>query len=152
MSNMSLENARDPEQLRRMEILKESGLCYFCMQGSEENKTIPKKIYETKYWYITKNDFPQPGSVHHYLIISKRHVLRETELYKKEWAEFQETLIWIEKYMKSPGFSKFSRNGDMAYTDATIDHLHIQIIAGVKKNDNTEKIKITLAHKKTSVN
>lgn len=149
MSKMRMKNARNPEQLRRMKKLKESKLCYFCMQGSEKEKTLPKIIYKEKYWYITKNDFPIEGSIHHYLIVPKRHIKKESEVSKTEWIELQKMIIWIEKHTKAKGFSKYSRNGDLAYTSATIDHLHIHFISGEKDNGKREKMKVTLGYKRS---
>lgn len=145
---MRLENARDNEQRRRMKCLQEQGLCYFCRQGNEKDKTLPKAIHETEYWYVSKNDFPLEGSVHHYLMVSKRHVTRETELTVPEWTDLLNIMRWMEAFANTSGFSKFSRNGNLAYTGATLDHLHIHFLVGIEGGGTAEKIKVTLGYKK----
>ncbi len=147
MAEMRMKNARYPEQLRRMERLKELGLCYFCREGNEADVTTPTILKEWNHWYVTQNNFPQEGSTHHYLMVSKRHITRETELELLEWIQLQEVMKWLENEVKSPGFSKFSRNGNLAYTGATLDHLHVHFLVGIKDKEGAEKIKVSLGYK-----
>ncbi len=148
MAQMNLSIARDAEQLRRMKKHQQEGTCHFCPEGFKEH-TAPI-IKEGKYWFITANDNPYPGTVHHYLIVSKRHITRETELSREEWLEKLEMLQWLENHLHPEGFSEFSRNGDLAHTHASLDHLHFHFLVGVKgENTGTEKIKVTLAYKKS---
>jgi ATP adenylyltransferase len=153
MSIMNIGNARDPEQARRMKALTEAGKCYFCRQGSAENKTLPEGIIrEGHYWYIKANDFPVEGSIHHYLIVSIRHATEMTELAETEELELFQIMRWLQTHLDVNGFSFFVRNGDTRYTGATMDHLHCHFIVGGQRPENftlTDALPVVLGYKKT---
>lgn len=129
-------NARDPEQIRRMNILREKGLCYFCRQGSEEDKTLPKVWLEGRRWYLMENDFPLEGSVHHYLLIPKRHISLTHELTDMERREQANLELTLQTMLCVTGYSMFVRSGDTRFTGATLTHLHYHfLVGGVKPND-----------------
>ncbi len=135
MSVVEIKNARDPEQARRMKALSEAGLCYFCKQGSIEDRTLPTSVYEGKYWYVMRNDFPLEGSVHHYLIIPHRHVVNDHELTPKESAEKTKMVKWLVNKLGVRGYSTFVRSGDMTLTAGTIDHVHHHFLVGGPRPD-----------------
>lgn len=144
---MNFQNARDTEQIRRMKALKKAGVCYFCRKGSQEKVTTPKVIYEKKFFYITPNNFPYGGSIHHYLIVPKRHLDDLTQISNKEMVELKKMIVWLKKHFKIKGYSVFIRSGEMNYTGATIDHLHFHFIVGKKKNKNSKWLMVTLGYK-----
>jgi diadenosine tetraphosphate (Ap4A) HIT family hydrolase len=144
MAEMRFDTARHKEQLDRMRACQEKGLCYFC----ERVQTRERILADGKHWVVIKNDYEYPGSIHHYLIVSKRHIFRETELFDSEWLEKLTMLRWLENYTKVPGFSEFCRNGNMMYTHASLDHLHFHFLSGIQKENGCEKIKVTLGYKK----
>lgn len=136
---MDIQNARDPEQIRRMKALVEAGKCYFCRQGSAEEKTLPTAIEEREHFYVMKNDFPLEGSAHHYLIIPKRHLTRMTQLLMQgELAELMWMVYWLDHKLElgCAGYSFFVRNGNTRFTGATIDHLHFHFIVGGLRPEN----------------
>ncbi len=132
LAEVRLDNARDPEQLRRMEELVRTGQCHFCREGFERRHAAPI-IYETGSWFITANNFPYDGSVHHYLIVVKRHITKVSEMRFLEKNELFNAIEWLELKLKVSGESIFVRSGDMAYTSATLDHLHFHFIVGERK-------------------
>ncbi len=146
MSTMRFDTIRNEEQMRRMKKCEEEGVCYLCTRLN----THADIIYSGNYWFIMKNDFPYEGSRYHYLIISKRHVTRMTELSDEEWSEKIKMIQWLEKHLQTPGFSEFSRNGNMMYTHASLDHLHFHFLVGSEKREDSEKIKVTLGYKENS--
>ena len=149
MANMRLDNARDAEQIRRMEVLASRGDCHFC--GSDEEfvrKHTAPKIRSGDHWFIVKNDFPYPGSVHHYLIVSMRHITRLEETKIGARLELFAAIAWLESHLKVTGESIFVRTGDMSYTGATLDHLHFHFLVGEKKTNETEWLTVTLGYKK----
>lgn len=137
MKKMDFGNARDPEQIRRMNALKDAGLCYFCREGLEEKVPTPSVIFEKKYWYITPNNFPLEGSVHHYLIVPKRHIKDLSEISENEATELFVMMVpWFKRNLKITGYSMFVRSGNTEFTGATIDHLHFHFLVGGKKPKN----------------
>jgi diadenosine tetraphosphate (Ap4A) HIT family hydrolase len=147
---MNLDNTRDPRQKSIMEDQLKNGVCHFCREGFETRHTAPI-MYENKYWVIAANNFPYEGSTKHYLLISKRHVTKMTDLNKREWLGLLESTQWLENHLNVPAFSIFSRNGNMTYTGATLSHLHFQFLLGIPKPKNakiSDGILVTLGYKK----
>lgn len=154
--NFNFKNARNQEQIRRMKILKAAGLCYFCRKGDEEIVTTPKVIYESKYWFITPNNFPYEGSVHHYLIAPKRHIQDLSEIKFEEAGElFKKMIPWLKKKFNVSGYSIFARSGNMTFTGATINHLHLHFLVGGKKPKNATMenvVPVVIAYKTNKKN
>ena len=152
MAEMRMDNARDPEQLRRMEALAQKGKCHFCGSPGEirEKHTAPM-IYRGHYCYIVGNDFPYPGSVHHYLIVSRPHVTKLSELSNPAKLEIFSAIEWLERHLNTSGMSVFVRSGNMAYTGATLDHLHFHFLVGAEKTEEmteADRLLVTLGYTK----
>jgi diadenosine tetraphosphate (Ap4A) HIT family hydrolase len=130
LSGVDIRNARDPEQARRMKALSEAGLCYFCKQGSVEDRTLPTSIREGKYWYVMRNDFPLDGSVHHYMIVPHRHVVDVHRLTPEERVEVFDLASWLVEKLEVTGYSMFVRSGDTTLTGGTISHSHYHFLVG----------------------
>ncbi len=146
MAEMRFENARDPEQLRIMEELAKQGKCYFCLETFNELR--PEKIiFGGPHWFVTENNFPNKGGVKQFLIVSKTHITKVTQLSHYAKLELFECIAWLERHLEVDGESIFVRSGNMDLTGATIDHLHFHFISGDKKSATTEKVKVTLGHK-----
>lgn len=144
---LNFNNARTPEQLKKMLELKKNGVCLFC----EKNKNIthghPVEL-SGKHWSLVKNDFPYEGTKVHYLLIHKKHIKSVSEMSPKA---SEEMIILIQKISKKyslPGLSFFMRSGDTNYTGSSIDHLHAHIISGSKFSKKSKPIMTTLSWKK----
>jgi|SRR3989344_3819834 len=147
---MRKDNAREATQLHRMQCLAKKGNCFFCGNNYIRIGATPA-IHKTTHWYIKKNDYPYKGSIHHYLIASRDHVTRVTNIKPSAWSELLGVVRWLERYLKIKGGSIFVRFGDIRYTGATLDHLHFHlIVGGPKKKDGKIKdnILVTLGHQK----
>ncbi len=143
------DNARDKEQLQRMEQLAKSIGCFFCKENYLKVGASPA-IKKYKYWYIKKNDYPYKGSIHHYLIVSNRHVTKINKISLKAWVELFKILDKLKYKLKTRGESIFVRSGDMSYTGATLDHLHFHFLSGAPKKRGSklrDNILVTLGHK-----
>lgn len=130
--HVELSNAREPEQQAKMELHKKKGTCHFCPDGFVEHKS--PVIYPGATWFITANDYPYTGAIHHYLIVSKRHVISVTDLNQTEFFELMSCVIpWLQKHLNVAGYSIIIRNGKMTLTGATLDHLHVHFVVGAEK-------------------
>lgn len=129
--HVELGNAREPEQREKMERHKEKGVCHFCPDGFVEH-TSPV-IYQTTTWFIIGNDYPYAGAAHHYLIVSRRHVISIKELELIEFSGLMLAITWLQQHLNVAGYSIIIRNGKMTVTGATLDHLHIHFVVGVGK-------------------
>lgn len=134
-------NARDPEQARRMKALSDAGLCYFCKQGSVEERTLPTSIYQGEHWYVMKNDFPLEGSVHHYMIIPHRHMVDAYDLSPDESYELFLMVRWLVHTLEVLGYSMFVRSGDTNLTGATISHSHYHFLVGGPRPEGPPDLK-----------
>lgn len=144
-----MSNVRTQQQAERMEEADKKGTCYLCDRVAGEHN-IPF-IHEGVHWIIVLNDFPYAPDIHHYMIVTKKHVTKVTELFPEEWLECLEMLKWIENKTNVAGYSFFVRNGDTHYTGATLTHLHFHFLSGNSENESSEPVRVKLAHKKTLV-
>ena len=147
---MRSDNARNPEQLKRMGKLRKDIGCFFCNENYLKVDASPA-IKTLKHWYIKKNDYPYEGSAHHYLIASKKHVTKIVDITSSAWIELPKAIRWLEHNLKTKGESIFVRSGDMRYTGATLDHLHFHFLVGGQKKKNgklEDNILVTLGHRK----
>ncbi len=147
---MNLQNARHKEQLDRMRNLHQENICFFCSNNVAKLGAAPP-IYKNNNWYIKKNDYPYQGSIHHYLIVSKKHVTSVSKISKASWVNLYSAVKWLDKKLGIKGYSLFVRSGDIFYTGATIDHVHFHLISGARKvgkSDLNDYILAPLGHKK----
>lgn len=148
-SKVRKDNARHPEQFKRMERLAKEIGCFFCYKNYLK-VGASKSIHESRNWYIKKNDYPYEGTIHHYLIAPKKHITKVTQISPRDWSELIKMIKWLDKYLKIKGYSVLVRNGDMKYTGATLDHLHFHLVSGgpkKKKGELKDNVRFTLAHK-----
>ena len=148
-ANLRTDNARTPEQVESMKRLAKDIGCFFC-KNNYLKVVASSAIYESKYWYIKKNDYPYEGAIHHYLIPSKKHLTKVTDIAPAAWIDLLKVIKWLEKHLRVKGASIFVRSGDMSYTGATLDHIHFHLLVGRTKKKNgalKDNILVTLGHK-----
>jgi diadenosine tetraphosphate (Ap4A) HIT family hydrolase len=137
--HVELGNAREAKQREKMIRHKEKGICHFCPEGLVEHQS--PVIYQGINWFITANDYPYAGAVHHYLIVSKRHIVTVTDLHPAEFSELMLLIIpWIQEHLNVAGYSLVVRNGKMTLTGATLDHLHVHFVVGVEKDGSDHEM------------
>lgn len=148
MTEIRLDNTRDPKQRRIMEEQQKLGICHLCRKDFETRHKAPI-IHEEEFWFVTANNFPYEGSVHQYLIVPKRHIFKLSHFNVGESLEFPMVVKWLENHLGTDGYSLFVRCGDMAYTGATLSHLHYQFIVGAPKtsDDPNQRLLVTLGYK-----
>lgn len=126
-------------------IIKD-GICPFC---PENFKYHTHPILRTgTHWFVTENMAPYPGTRHHFLFVLKKHKEDVSSLTTKEFAELLSHLRWLTKKYTLPAGSFFMRFGDTSYTNASVNHIHAQLILGSARSKKTTKLKVTLGHKK----
>lgn len=158
MAEIKIENAREEEQARRMLEAQSNGVCYLCKIFEEWQKHFADPLpnnnerfpHVGEYWFVKKNDFPYKGSVHHYLIVSRKHITNLNDVEDRAVAglELFGVIEFLSTMLNVSGFSLFVRSGDMAFTGATLDHLHFHFLVGVSDKNGSEKIKVPLGFKK----
>lgn len=144
-------NVRSGEQMKRMEKAEKENICPFCPVGLKAIHKLPieKTLGD---FFATKTAFPYEGTEHQYLIISKKHLDKPSQLKAKDWQDIGKVFNWVLKKTKISGGSMFWRFGDMQKNGGSIAHFHIQVLSGnSSENESEEKresIKVKLGYKK----
>ncbi|MFH2118666.1 MAG: HIT family protein [Candidatus Paceibacterota bacterium] len=124
---VDIDNTREPEQVKVMEQIVESGECPFCLATIKKYHRTPI-LKETDHWLLTRNAWPYDNTREHFLIILKPHKERLSELSSEEGADFFRLMAWAEQEFDLPGGGLAMRFGDTNYSAGTIKHLHVQLI------------------------
>lgn len=145
--NLNLKNAHDKKQLEKMVEITKHGVCPFCPKYLKKYHDTPIiKVGEN--WIITSNDYPYKGTKYHFLLITKKHLNKITQLKPELMVELSKQINWLVKKYKIPGASLVFRFGDTNYTGGTVDHLHCHLIVGGKGSTKKEKILGALGYQK----
>jgi diadenosine tetraphosphate (Ap4A) HIT family hydrolase len=113
------------------EIEKE-GKCPFCPDNFKYHKKHPilKKYGD---WFITKNNWPYKNIEFHFVIISRQHKEKISELSGNDTKEILFLAQWVVKKYKIKGGAVAMRFGETDYTGATVCHLHAHLIVPKKR-------------------
>lgn len=113
-----------------MEKAVETGLCPFCTPQFEENNVerIIVLDQEPKYWNVFHNSGPLPGTSYHLMLAPKAHVTSASRLTGKELLEKQHIIDALQLRLGYVSFTETTRQGEMAFNSATVEHLHTHII------------------------
>jgi diadenosine tetraphosphate (Ap4A) HIT family hydrolase len=133
-----LPHARSPEQVQEMTALEAAGVCIFCPSSytyrEEPAELLPdgqsfkkRVLEETQHWTLLHNEYPYPGSEHHYLMVPKQHVTSMTDLSPAARADWWNLLDIVNSW-HGDHYALGIRSGDMAYNGGTIAHLHIHFV------------------------
>ncbi|MBX4211259.1 MAG: hypothetical protein KW806_00445 [Candidatus Yanofskybacteria bacterium] len=137
---VNLNNARLKEQISVMKEIETIGVCPFC---PEHLKKFHKKpiLKKTRYWLLTKNQWPYENTRIHLLAITRKHTETLSELPKGAGEELISLARWAEKKfkIKSGGFGM--RFGDPSMNGGTVRHLHAQIMTPLITNQKSKQYK-----------
>lgn len=120
--------ARSDDQRRYMEELEAAGVCIFCPEHVATHHREPIEHTGT-HWYVTKNDYPYPGTVAHYLIVPHRHVVAFDELPDEAGAELWAIRRMLKQQLAPLATATVERSGDMRYNAGSVAHLHTHFVA-----------------------
>lgn len=144
---LNMHNARTERQLAKMIECQELGICPFCSENFSKYHDAPI-LKEGKFWFLTENDDPYPGSTRHIMAINKRHILSILDLGPGEGDELIYLFKWaLTEELRTPGATFWVRFGDMEYTGASVDHLHAHLAVGLKRSENTEPLRAKIGWK-----
>ena len=137
-----LEAARDDEQRRYMEELEAAGICIFCPDHVETPHAQPVE-HRGEHWYVTKNAFPYPGTVAHYLIVPYRHVPSFDELPDEAGAELWAIRRMLKERLGSPATATVERSGAMRMNGGSVAHLHTHFVALDESPEKTVRFRVS---------
>lgn len=140
--------ARTEEQKKLMFQIEADGVCPFC--EAHFRKYHPKPILkETDSWFVTENMSPYEGTTQHYIFVYKpAHITLPSELTPESRVELFDLVDWVISEYNILGGGLFMRFGEGGYNGSSVEHLHAQLVTGVKKGEDTEGLKVKLSYKK----
>ena len=130
---LNIKHTRHPNQKTKMKQLLKEGVCPFCPKYLEKYHDSPI-LKKGKYWSITLNDYPYSETKYHFLIISKKHLVKASEISRLAGTELIDHLNWLSKKYKINTGIFLMRFGDTKKTGATVEHLHYHLIVGSRKD------------------
>ncbi len=143
---VDLNHARNDEQKKLMEQIKEDGVCPFCPDHLRTYHPRPI-IEETDHWFVTTNMNPYEGTSLHLLFILKRHITKPSEMIAEETVDLFKLIGEIEKKEILPAGAILLRFGDTAYTGGSVDHFHAHLLSYPAKHGEGESVKVKVGYK-----
>lgn len=138
----NLAAAREADQRAYMEELEAAGVCVFCPAHAERYHREPiERIGE--HWYVTRNDFPYEGSLAHYLIVARRHVLAFEELPDAAGAELWLLKRELKERHEAVAYATVERSGNMLYNGGSVAHLHVHFVALAEDPSATVRFRVS---------
>jgi diadenosine tetraphosphate (Ap4A) HIT family hydrolase len=138
----NLDAARQVEQRRFMEELEADDVCIFCPEHVERYQREP--IERTgEHWYVRKNDYPYEGSLAHYLIVARAHVLAFEELPDEAGAELWQLKRELRACHQAVAFATVERSGNMLYNGGSVAHLHVHFVALAEEPESTVRFRVS---------
>ncbi|MFA6814387.1 MAG: HIT domain-containing protein [Candidatus Pacebacteria bacterium] len=145
---INLDNAREEEQKLVMKDVAEAEHCPFCRENLCKYHKQPI-LKETKFWIVTKNQWPYKHTKHHFLLIYKVHAVSLSDLSPTAGQELFELITEIEQSFKIKGGGLAMRFGDTDYSAGTINHLHVQLIEPDLDSPDFVPVRIKIGGEKT---
>lgn len=134
--------ARSPAQRRYMEGLERKGICVFCEEHVEEHQAEPVELRGT-HWLVTRNSYPYPGTVAHYLIVARRHVRSFDELPDEAGAELWAVKRELKRQLDPVATATVERSGEMRFNGGSVAHLHVHFVALDPNPEATVRFKVS---------
>lgn len=147
MKRVNAKNTSSKQYAAVLRKIEKENICPFCWENFLTHHTRPI-IEKGRYWLLTENFNPYPGTTQHLLLVSKKHVTHFKDL---PTAAFAELFRLVEPELKKRGVKGgglFMRFGDSDYNFSSVGHLHAQLIVGVKRGKDTELLLAPLGFKK----
>lgn len=147
MKTVNLKNTRSKGYAAVLRQIEKDNVCPFCTKHFLKYHTRPI-LKNGRHWILTENFNPYPGTTHHLLLVSKKHVTHFGDLSAAAHAELFAILLPELKKRKIKGGGLFMRFGDSEHNFSSVGHLHAQLVVGTKRGKNTELLLVPLGFKK----
>ncbi len=122
-----------------LQKIAEGGYCPFCEEYFLKNHTKPI-LRRGEHWLVTENFRPYEGSTKHFLIVCLTHIERIEDMTAGMALEVFEHYNWLCKEYGLTGATLLFRSGDTDMTGGTVNHLHYQVIVGIKRRRNDSEV------------
>ncbi len=136
-----LGNARNQVQYDEMVELESRGICLFCPEGLVSRDK--KVIRDGGEWNLTYNDHPYPNTLHHLLLLPRRHVTDFTNLSARELGSLSQLIDFAKVKFHFEAYGIAIRNGEPSLTGGTIRHLHVHLVVGNPSSEDPVRVKLS---------
>lgn len=119
-------NARSEDYRAVLKKIEAGGKCPFCPKNFNWHRK--PLLRRSGRWLITEASWPYKNAKFHFLIIGGKHTERVQKLTAEDFRDILFLLRWAVKRFGIAGGALSLRFGDMAYTGATVRHLHFHLI------------------------
>lgn len=119
-------NARHQEQLDIM--LQMEAADKDPMAEENVDQEAQPTLFRTKYWYVSNNRYPRPGSEISFLIVAAGPVYEIEDISPEMWLDLQQIWQRLVKEYNVTGGGICMRFGDPAKSGASLTRLHAHII------------------------
>jgi len=141
-----VDGARTPEVAALMQDAVDSGECPFCSPRFEKTNgewlidfsDDPTFLVWGGNWRVWHNPSPMVGSKYHIMLATTHHHTDLTDLQRNEETDLVMAIDSIVEKFEIDSYSLLCRTGDRRYNSATVEHLHIHIIASDGKEVTLE--------------
>ncbi len=140
---IDIENTRTDVQKKVMADIADAQHCPFCSENLAKYHTQPI-LRETKYWLLTKNQWPYAHTKVHLLAIYKTHAERLAELAPEAGEDLLELMQWAEAKYDVPGGGWAMRFGDTNHSAGTVLHIHAQFLVPDLESAGFEPVRIKI--------
>lgn len=142
MDHVNIDNSGrggDVSYRKVIEKIATDKVCPFCIENLTKYHKNPI-LKDAKYWIVTTNMYPYKNTLHHFLLIHKKHTTSSKDISAEAWTELHGHIDWLTETYKVPGGTFFMRCGDTNHTGASVTHLHAQMVV-----TDTTKVEPVLA-------
>lgn len=136
--------ARNPEQRLVMEGYQQDGICPFCPEYflPDHKQAI---LHESKYWHVTRNQWPYKHTRNHFLLILKqRHIDDIKDLTDGEKLDLFDQYEFLKTRYGITGCALVIRTGDITQNGSSVAHLHVHIIESDMCGDGHEPVRVKI--------
>lgn len=137
-----LSAARSEDQRTSMERLEAKGVCIFCAEHVGRYHAEPIE-WSGEHWYVTRNAYPYPGTIAHYLIVPHRHVHSFDELPDAAGAELWAIKRMLKERLGGRAYATIERSDDMRLNGGSVAHLHAHFVALSENPARTVRFRVS---------
>lgn len=138
----NLDAARSEQQRHYMEGLAAAGVCVLCPENVATEQREPIE-HLGEHWYVKLNDYPYEGTLSHYLIVAKAHVISFDELPDEAGAELWAIKRSLKSRLEPLAIATVERSGNMLYNGGSIAHLHVHLVALAQAPSATVRFRVS---------
>lgn len=137
-----LSAARSPEQRAHMARLEADGVCIFCADHVHRYHDHPIE-WSGDHWYVTRNAYPYPGTVAHFLIVPHLHVSSFDELPDAAGAELWKVKRMLKEQIGARAYATVERSGDMRLNGGSVAHVHTHFVVLAENPAQTVRFRVS---------